>query len=366
MSWLAGWDHRMAWTADSSDTAKVTATITKPSIPIFFGATVGIGDSYDNTPIFDEIGSNSDEMAITYGDTEELYVEVEAWNSVAETGVVWIGDNTDSSWTVVSGTDRAGWIYYKDGNANTDRVGIIGSANGEKVWDSDFGAVWHMKDGAITSGMYDSTSNDNDLTKYGANTPLESVSAEGYAQYFTVIDDWYGAASAADSTDFDFTGAFTISSRVNPDNVIQDVRLCNRYASGDGYYITQTASSAWSFVVFVSGSSSGVSSNSAPTGGLEHVVGVREADGTLLFYVDGAEQSGSGSKSGTINIGSAFWVGAGYTGYDRIFEGYMYEMRVSGVRRSAAWINADHHFQDDNLLYFGSEERLFIPQVIIF
>ena len=357
MAWLAGWNHRLSWAADSSDTDKVLTgqTLTKPSIPIFFGETVGIGDAYDNwTPIADEIGTAEadwNQMAITYGDTEELYVEIEDFDSVNKTAVVWIGDNTDSSWTVVSGTDRTGWIYYKDGNTNTDRVGAIGSTPGEKVWDSNHVMVQHMVN-ATTRTILDSTSNDNDGAKKTVSEPVKTANGKiGDAQLFDGDADYIDVNN---DNSLQITAAITIEVQLYTDAYSHFGRIVEKAP----YYFYQNG--GFGTVYFnIPGVDAVLSNDSLTLDDWTYAV-ARYDQSQLKIYFDGVENatkdaSGAmGTDTTTLRIGHTH-----VPTTEKAFDGVIDEVRVSNSSRSAAWIKANFYFQDDDLLYFGIEETLF-------
>jgi len=101
-------------------------------------------------------------------------------------------------WTYCSGTGTA--VYYNDysdyvvANDTTQlpmevEFGNGTSYNPTQVWDSNYLAVYHMTD-TTTSTITDSTSNDYDCTKKGANEPIESTGEIGQAQDFDGSDDY--------------------------------------------------------------------------------------------------------------------------------------------------------------------------------
>ena len=75
------------------------------------------------------------------------------------------------------------WVYYGGSTSVEDKTG---------VWDSNYDAVYHMKD-ETTSTILDSTSNNNDGTKKGANEPIEITGDIGKAQDFDGNDDYIQA-----------------------------------------------------------------------------------------------------------------------------------------------------------------------------
>ncbi len=106
MAWLGTWAYRRELTIDSS---VVDATLSQFPVPLLLNSTSGIGDD-DVTSIFDEVGSESQKIAVTddSGDTE-LYVEVEKWDDSGEEAVLHI---SRSGWEIASGSDTTIYIYY--------------------------------------------------------------------------------------------------------------------------------------------------------------------------------------------------------------------------------------------------------------
>ena len=93
------------------------------------------------------------------------------------------------------------YLYYDADHAdNSTYVGVPNSVVAESVWDANFVLVDHMKDGAGNNSTYDSTSNDNDGTKDGANTPEEEADGKtGYAQDFEAEAIDYGSAASLEN-----------------------------------------------------------------------------------------------------------------------------------------------------------------------
>ena len=134
----------------------------------------------DSTKVFLEVGANSRKIAITKTDgTTELKGEIEGWNYDAGTpanSTAEIHTSADG-WTINSNTSI--FLYYDNDHANNANIDVINTAAGAAVWNGDFKAVYHMEDGASTSAIYDSTSNNNDGTKKGANEPVEAAGKIG-------------------------------------------------------------------------------------------------------------------------------------------------------------------------------------------
>jgi len=249
-----------------------------------------------------------------------------------------------------SATDDTIWIYYSHSGGDQD--------DGTGAWDADgnWRAVWHLSDSS--GGADDSTSNSNDLSESG------TVNYSQTGQIADAVDlpgtDDY--LSRADDADFDFAAGFSLHAWAEPDATDAATRIFYRYdaTSMDGYFLAQspTHTGYWRFTVLYSPTYDGCYSDAAPTGSWEHVVGVREADGTLKMYCDGSVQADTGSKAGAIDTNGVFYVGCDFVQASD-YNGSLDELRVSGTARSADWIAFEHANgggEADNELTVAAEE----------
>lgn len=147
-----GFSHYINISLDHDD---VDAALTDFPVLIHLSSSCGI-NSFDASPIFDEIGDQYNYTAYTDADGSRLFFEIDSWSS----------------------TDSEAWIWVKVPSISADDDTVItfwfekfvdGSAynSPEDVWDSNFKLVSHMNDDPDTSHIADSTSNGNDGTKKG-------------------------------------------------------------------------------------------------------------------------------------------------------------------------------------------------------
>ena len=166
--WLDGWTHRIKLAIDHT---KFDSSQTHFPMLIHLSASCG-ASSQDMSRVFDEVGANSLKIAVTTEDGEELYVEVEKWDNGNEEAWLWV---SKSGWSISSTGDTILYLYYDNDHAdNSTYVGAPNSTPAENVWDSYFKFVSHMQDDPDTSHIRDSTGNDLDGTKKGANEPRET------------------------------------------------------------------------------------------------------------------------------------------------------------------------------------------------
>jgi hypothetical protein len=98
------------------------------------------------------------------------------------TGLFWAKSNATTAGTYI-------WCYYGCPTASDGE-------DAEAVWDADFKAVYHMND-ATTSTILDSTANNNDGAKKGANEPIEADGKIGKGQAWDGYDDFIESPSYA-------------------------------------------------------------------------------------------------------------------------------------------------------------------------
>lgn len=175
------------------DSDLIDETLTDFPVLINITASSGI-NTYDLTPVFDEVGDTYNNTAWYANDkATQLYFEVEAWDSTAETAQVWVKIPT-----VSNATDTVIYFCYESGQ---DGSAYNSPAD---VWDSSYVGVWHLNNNSTT--VLDSTSNDNDGT-------LSNSWLSGWDQRFKLTLD--SDDVDADLTDFPVLLNFTADSGIN-------------------------------------------------------------------------------------------------------------------------------------------------------
>jgi len=346
-SWLGTWAKRRKIAISSTN---IDNDITHYPIPVLLGTSVGTGND-DVSDIFGEIGDNSLKIAFTKDDgTTQLYAEISHWNDTTESGVVWV---SKSDWTIASGTDTEIYIYFDNTKAdNTTYVGEPGDTVSQNVWNSDYLGVWHLgEQGDETPGeIKDSTLNNNDGEVYGQNSVPTRVDAKiGKGQDFDPADHQLIQKM---STPAD-TSSISISAWVKHDTLPDSIqRYINVFA--EAAVIRHNKNAILQFYIKTDDTIRSVAVPAALTvGDWYHVVGTW--DGTTQKLYKNGVQIASAVPGGTLDSP---------TGETRIsawgepMDGLIDEMRISNVARSAAWVKADFHSQNDNVVSFSSTETL--------
>ena len=306
----------------------------------------------DVTCVFDELGANSLKIAFTKDDgTTELYGEVEMWDNGTEEADIWVSRD---GWNISNSTDTTGYLYYDNTHADNDAyIGVKNSTPAQSVWDDNFKLVTHMDDGADTSGIYDSTSNNNDGTKIGAAEPAVTTGKIANAQDFDGTNDLV----AFTMSDFDvFTVSMWFKRDATRNSATQGTEVvCHKDTGTDGFWV------GWhkddNELRFASNHGNIKTSRTTWTAGVWYRVTVVQEDAsTAYIYVNGAEDgSGDNGYNGYESVD--FSVGARNFATDmQWFPGLIDEARKSNTNLSAAWDKASYESERDDLITWGSEE----------
>ena len=358
--WLSDWSKRTKITIDNTN---IDSNLTHFPIPIFLGTSVG-QSSQDMSRIFDEVGANSKKIAVTKDDGEtQLYVEIEEWDEAGETAVLWV---SKSDWTISSSTTTDLYIYYDNtSDDNTTYVADVGSRT--EVWDSNFAMVHHMKDNT-TSTILDSTSNNNDGTKKGANEPIEVGGKIAKGQDFDGSNDYISAIDFPDVLGQTFNFSAWIYIEGAGDTTTSKI-IAHTDAVADNIFDFTWNNTTKQIGCYFYGTGAGslIQSGTLNYNTWYHITFTVNST-TQTIYIDGAYNN---QRTGTFVYNediSDIWFGrryASYTGFYYYLNGRIDETRISSCNRSVAWIKASYYSEDDNLLTFSGEElSLFFDESI--
>jgi len=346
--WLAGWDNRIRIDIDAD---QVDSDLTFFPVLLKLSSSSGIGAD-DVTAVFDEVGANHLKIAITQADgTTENYVEVEKWDNGAKEAWLW---TSIAGWVIDDTVDTTIYLYYDNDHAdNTARVGVPNDAVVQNIWDVNYLDTDHLADGVNNASTYDSTSNNNDGTKTGANEPIEAAGRIGKAQDFDGINDKISLGDALDMG----TGDFTLECWLYADETAQTV-----YAGVMGKANTSSGGIIGYSLYFANNNLGARLGNGATNvnalvayaayGNVwTHVVAVFDRDGLLTIYLNGVDVvhpdlSGlvAYDQQNANNFGIGFVADVAY------LDGLVDEVRVSNTTRSVAWIKANYNTMIDNFV----------------
>jgi len=343
--WLSGWDRRVQIIIDSGD---IDANLTSFPVLIYLSnSSSGIYDE-DVSFVFDEVEANSKKIAVTVGEDTETFVEIEKWDPVNEQAWLW------ANVTATSATNQTLYLYYDNDHAdNTDYVDVTETGNSTNVWDSDYEYVWHMRD-KNTSTVADSTGNNNDGTKVGANQPVVTTAGQiDDAQDFDGTNDYIDNPADLPST---YTVEAWVTVGLDAERYFHG-GVDNKYAGLIGYdYITDK------FRAVKHASDSYIVTDAVDTGILYYIT--YAVDGTYHeIFRDGVSRD-SATTANTATTDTALYVGKRNDG--KFWKGIQDENRLSNIVRSDAWIKASYESGRDDLLDFGPEDTGIIYTVTFY
>jgi hypothetical protein len=256
----------------------------------------------------------------------------------------------DSSSSYAGDFDKA--HGRNDNGFNQDPAAAFPSTYGQQ---GTFSTAWYSI--YVTYGtdpLRDSTSNQNNPTSQGSMTSADQVTGkiDGGVDFDGTNDE----LQLGNAASLQITGALTVEAWAKPAITGSYMGIGGKlkYASGSyaGYALTKADTNFFRFQV----AGTSIDSNSAYADNSWHyVVGVNTGT-TFRLYVDGVQQTTTGTGAIT-DSGQTAFIGRQYSDYeDRWWRGIVDEFHVSNTARSAAWIKASYESGRDHLVDFGNEE----------
>jgi len=326
MSWINSWRKRQKITIDHT---KIDEDLQNFPVKVILPS---------DSSIFDYAKDDGADIRFTANDGVTLLdFEREVHNKTEKIAVYHVKIPSISS---TSDTDF--YIYYDNPIAED-------ASNPNAVWDENYELVMHM-----TPDLKDSTSNGNDGTNYGATINLAN---DGYYANF----DGSSYIQLDNSVDFHLTNKISID--VYQKCILANKgRLINRHEPGNfGYMLARYTNNNIEFRISTTGSDwegGGTSENSYPVNEDIYISATYNGN-TMNVYIDGMEDTGGAFPyplSGNINpVTHYFFIGKGMEDSD-FFYGDIFEVRISSIARSDAWIKATSESLHNTLLTLGETE----------
>lgn len=330
--WLSGYYNRIKIPIDAT---KVDAALSDFPVPIKLTSS-----NFD----FSKANSDGFDFRFTAADgTTLLKYERERHDSANSLAEYWVKvpSISDSADTYI-------YLYYR----TTDTAD---GADSENVWNSNFKAVHHLKDNT-TSAVLDSTSNNNDGTKKGANEPVEATGQIYKAQDFDGTDDYIYLTNCQNATEGTFEGWIKYDTLATYSRLMMDV---------SGYFTLGTSGSYNNRMKFAIYDSDGnlkeaLDDDTFTTGNWIYAVGTYKGSEKVKLYVNGAlkkESADAAASGGLQDVSEQIRIGRAAD--VRYFDGIIDEVRISNVARSDAWIKASYHAGAGSLLKSFTNETLY-------
>lgn len=336
LNWLNGWKYRRQLTINSS--------LIDESL-IDFPVLVILDSSFFD---FTKVKDNGEDIRFTDSDgTTLLKYEIEHWNKTTGKAEIWVKIPQ-----VSASTDTVFYIYYGNSEA-TDAQDPV------NVWAS-CAMVLHMKEAGTRE---DSTGNNNDGTPNAVTkAPSERIdgadSFDGSASYINVPNSAslnFGTSS--------FSYSFWFYSKAGTTQDVIDKKGGTASSINAGYKLVISSDANLGFSAVLGDGTNNVRLDTGPdsrrAGNVwaHFAVVVNRTSQTMTIYIDGAYKvSASISSVGSVTNTNPLRLGSQTPSGSRYFNGYLDEVRIHNVARSAAWIKASYYSEKNTLLTYGGEE----------
>jgi hypothetical protein len=314
---------------------------------------IGSGNVSSNLtdfPVLVSLASDTDLAADAQGDfddilftaadgTTKLSHEIEKYNETTGELVAWVKVPT-----VSSSADTVFYMYYGNATAGNQQ-------DPTGVWSNGYAGVWHLKEdpSGTAPQMNDSTSNALHATSVGSMTSGNQIGGQ--------IDgalDFDGSDDYLTSSDYDITGAITVSAWVNWDAISANNEGIVSKRTGDennGNWALRFNSGVYEWLLW-SGidSRQNLNSLSAPTAGQwEYVVlTFDDPTNTARIYLDGGLDNSNTSMTNNLADTPEIIKIAQHGQGSTTLNGKLDEVRLASAARSADWISAEYINQADH------------------
>ena len=349
--WNTDWPYRKPITIDHTKVATDCGTPELTDFPVLIDIT--------DSDLASHAQSDGDDIAFADLSGSKLDHEIEFYTSGHLVAWVRVPSLNSTEDTVL-------YMYY--GNA-----GASNQENPTGVWDSNYVMVQHLEE---TSGThYDSTSNNNDGTYYGA-TQDAAGKIDG-ADEFDGVNDYVDVGTGTSLDVFGSGQDFSVFLWVKRDDLANMDGFFSSGSSSSYGVFFGSASGNWDDLRFLSkGNTVDEESTANCIGDYEwHMVGITaDRDGNLIFYADGVAVHTADISAHL----SEDWNRADDTykiGTDRSetgpADGVIDEVRVSDVVRIPCWISTSYNNQHDPSSFYAvgpqemQEAKIYIDPPLI-
>jgi VCBS repeat-containing protein len=347
--WNSSWQYRKQLTFNNAARAENL---------VDFPVLVAINTTTFGASIYSQAKANGADLRFVDADGRALSYEIQTWNT-SGTSYVWVKvPQVDAS----SSTDSI-WAYW--GNA-----GASDAQNAADVWSNGYVGVWHL-DQNPTGTIVDSTGFANNGAAVGLTAGDLQAGQIGNSLYFNNTDgaatDYIRVSSVA--VDQLALGGqttkntITIEAWARRNGTTGDyMNLVGRQsgsAGADAYSLVSQSGAPDQITMFGDGTFAGATSSAGalPNSTWTYAVGVRDAS-TMRVYSNGV-QVGTRVPAGAMSIDTNdVIIGAeendASSNPTEGWQGWIDEVRISNVARSANWLNAQYASMTGSFINYGA------------
>jgi len=299
--------------------------------------TVSNGGHVANSNGYD-IGFYTDSSGST-----KLKWQIDSYNPSTGQLIAWVKIPTLSSTS-----DTSFYLFYGDPSITTDQSDPV------NTWDSNFKAVYHLGNGTTLS-LNDSVGNHNGTSH---NSPTAAAGKISGAVLLYPSDGWDYVTMASPSTFPAASGTWTISAWVKANATSSEYAIFDWGDADNNFFGLHQYYSQWLVRSEDPSTGSGAVGGTASTTAFKYVVGTLDGSNNITLYENGSQVD----QATSIHRPNAFGtvdaeLGVLPTVTNLPYDGWIDEVRISSVARSAAWITAEYNNQNSPgaFITMGSE-----------
>jgi hypothetical protein len=352
-TWLGNWNKRIQIAINHT---AIDGTLA--NFPLLIYLSSSSGPSHNNlTCVFNELQTKDlrKKIAVTTADgLTQCYAEIEKWDDTNHEAWIWV-----KAPSISNTQDTSFYLYYDQTQPdNSAYVGDPGSTAAQGVWDSNYKLVMHLQE--ATGTQYDSTANHND------GTPQNGISqnAAGIVDGADHLDGTDDQVQISDSPSLSFTSnELTLEGWTKFDSLPAGETVIAR--KDNQWQMGFETSSSIRNLVSTDGATgwTGANDENYPLQTNTWYYCTFVYDGSKITHEINGEQVGSThTVTGNINDNSSPLY-LGYCVYSGVHvNGFVDEVRVSDIARSAVWVRATYQTEKDTLASYGNEESVSDPR----
>jgi PGF-pre-PGF domain-containing protein len=283
--------------------------------------------------------------------TDKIPYERERYTSSTGALVAWV-NVTNLSHTA----DTILYMYY--GNS-----GVSDQQDATHVWDSNFKGVWHLPNGTTLS-VLDSTSNANNGTNNVATAVTGKIDGsanfDGTTAYISVLKTQFTPLPTStysievwmqDDTAFSLLGTFHRMVSWADSTTATNLQ----FGLGQG----NANPNRMFYLTYGSANALAMTSGTIATG-WNHAV-ITHSGSTYLMYVNGTLRSQDAYTRNDIVLFAATSLYIGQRGNGAGVVGYLDEIRISDIARSADWIKTEYNNQNSPSTFYAVGAQVVAP-----
>ncbi len=299
---------------------------------------------------FSQAQDNGEDIRFESSDGTQLTYEIDEWSNSRQTATIWV------TVPLLHGNSDQDYIIMYYGNSS-----VSDKSDPEEVFTTEngFAGVWHMSEDAAGSGTFDlyqdATANNSDGDDYASATGKSGIVGTG--QEFDGYNDYINVPDFPDNDFNELTISVWVKLNPQSDSYWKDIisKEDNNYESS-GFGLRHTYYDQFVFCIYRGGKQLLYGSQ---TGYVDdgntwyHLTG--SFDGSVQrIYMNGAEKLYQTLQPGLVK-GTSQNLNIGRRVHDsnREVDGYLDEVRIETVSRSADWIKLCYTNQKENQAFIS-------------